>query len=123
MNKVKVLFIQSYLTLCIPMDSSLPGFSALGISQASILERVAIPFSKRSSQLRDQTSVSCIGRWILCHLRNHFSVYMSIPTSQFIPLHPILPLGTIGLFSESMTLYFHFLNKFICTIFLDSTFK
>ena len=59
MNKVKVLFIQSYLTLCNPTDNSPPGSSALGISQASILEWVAIPFSKRSSQLRDQTQVSC----------------------------------------------------------------
>ena len=33
------------------MDCSLPGFSVLGISQARILEWVAISFSKRSSYL------------------------------------------------------------------------
>ena len=42
------------------MDYSLPGSSVHGISQARILERVAIPFSRGSSQPRDQTRVSCI---------------------------------------------------------------
>ena len=44
---------QSYLTLCDPMDCSLPGFSIRGIFQARILEWVAISFSRRSSQPRD----------------------------------------------------------------------
>ena len=34
---------QSYLTLCGPMDCSLPGSSVHGIFQARILEQVAIP--------------------------------------------------------------------------------
>ena len=34
-------------------------------SQARILERVAISFSKGSSRLRDGTQVSCIGKQIL----------------------------------------------------------
>ena len=38
--------IQSYLTLCHPMDSSLPGFSVHGIFQTRILEWVAISFSR-----------------------------------------------------------------------------
>ena len=42
------------------MDYSRPGFSAHGILQARILEWVAIPFSRGSSQPRDQTQVSCI---------------------------------------------------------------
>ena len=37
---------QSYLTLCDPMDCSLPGSSVHGILQARILEWVAIPFSR-----------------------------------------------------------------------------
>ena len=45
--------IQSCLTLCDPMDGSLPGSSAYGIFQARILEWVAISFSRRSSQPRD----------------------------------------------------------------------
>ena len=41
---------------CNPPDSFVPG-----ISQARILECVAIPFSRESSPPRDQTLVSCIG--------------------------------------------------------------
>ena len=42
------------------MDYSLPGSSVLGISQAQILERVAVPFCRWSSWPRDQTSASCV---------------------------------------------------------------
>ena len=49
---------QSYLTICDPMDCSLPGSSIPGISQARVLEWVAISFSRWSSQSRDQTQVS-----------------------------------------------------------------
>ena len=40
------------------MDGSLPGSFVLGILQDRILELVAIPFSRGSSQRRDQTQVS-----------------------------------------------------------------
>ena len=63
--KVKVLVAQLCLTLCDPMAWSPPGFSVHGILQARILEWVTIPFSRGSSQPRDQTQVSCIGRQIL----------------------------------------------------------
>ena len=43
---------QSSLTLCDPMDCSLPGSSVHGIFQARILEWVAISFSRRSSRPR-----------------------------------------------------------------------
>ena len=49
---VYVLVTQSCLTLCDPMDCSLPGSSVRGLSQARILQWVAIPFSGGSSQLR-----------------------------------------------------------------------
>ena len=42
------------------MNCSPPGSSVHGILWARILEWVAIPFSRRSSQFRDQTWVSCI---------------------------------------------------------------
>ena len=45
---------------CNPMDCRCPGSAVCGILQARILERAAIPFSKGSSQPRDQTWVSCI---------------------------------------------------------------
>ena len=68
--EVKVLDAQLCLTLCNPMDCSLPGSSVPGIFQARILEWLAISFSRGSSQLRNQTRVSCIssiGRQILYH--------------------------------------------------------
>ena len=42
------------------MDCSPPGSSVHGISQARILEWVAISFSKGSSQPRGQTCISCL---------------------------------------------------------------
>ena len=51
---------QSCLTLCDPMDSSLPGSAVHEMFQARILEWAAISFSRGSSQPRDQTWVSCI---------------------------------------------------------------
>ena len=56
--KVKALITQSCLTLCDPMDYSPRGSSVHGIPQATILEWVAIPFSKGSSPPRDQTCLS-----------------------------------------------------------------
>ena len=56
--EVKVLVAQSCLTLCDPLDCSPPGSSVPRILQAKILEWLVIPFSKGSSQPRDQTQVS-----------------------------------------------------------------
>ena len=56
---------QSCPILCDPVDCSPPGSSVHGILQARILEWVAMPSSRGSSQPRDQTRisyVSCIGR-------------------------------------------------------------
>ena len=52
--------VQSYPTLCDPMDYNLPGFSVHGVFQATVLEWIAISFSKGSSQPRDRTQVSRI---------------------------------------------------------------
>ena len=57
---VQVLVAQSCLTLCDSMDCSLIGSSFHEILQARILEWVAIPFSKGSSQPKDQTHASLI---------------------------------------------------------------
>ena len=54
--------LQSCLTLCNPMNCSPPGSCVHEIFQARILEWVAISFCRRSSQPRDQTRISCIGR-------------------------------------------------------------
>ena len=58
---------QSCPTLCSPVDWSLPGSSLHGLLQARILEWVAIFFTRGSSQLKDQTRASCIGRQIVYH--------------------------------------------------------
>ena len=58
--KMKVLVTQSCPTLCDHMDCSPPGFSIHGILQETILEWIAIPFSRGSSQSRDQAWVSWI---------------------------------------------------------------
>ena len=74
---------QSCPTLCDPMDCSLPGSSIPGILQAGILEWVAIFFSRRSSQPRDQTWVSRIAgrRFTIWATRE---VQESSTVSQFI---------------------------------------
>ena len=54
MKEVKVKVAQSYVTLGDPMN-----YTVHGILQARILERVGVPFSRGSSQHRDQTQVSC----------------------------------------------------------------
>ena len=57
---------QSYLTLCNPMDCSLPGSSIHGIFQARVLEWGAISFSN-SSLSRDWTQAPALGAQSLCH--------------------------------------------------------
>ena len=54
---VCVLVAQSCLTLWNLMDCNPPGSSVHRIFQARILEWIAIPFSRGSSRLRDQTWV------------------------------------------------------------------
>ena len=58
--RVCVCVPQLCVTLWDPMDCSPPGSSVHGISQARILEWVAIPFSRGSSWPWDQMWVSCI---------------------------------------------------------------
>ena len=59
---------QSCLTLCDPMDCSLPGSSVHGIFQAIVLEWIVISFSRGSSRPRDRTRVSRIAD-------RHFTVW------------------------------------------------
>ena len=57
------LVATSCLTLCDPVDYTLPGPSVHGIFQARILEQAAISYPKRSSQPKDQihfSGFSCI---------------------------------------------------------------
>ena len=88
-SEVKVSVIQSYPTPYDPMDCSLPGSSVHGILQAlRRLEWVAIPFSRGSSQHRDRTQVSCIGRWVHDHLSHQGSPFVHIYPLYFrFPSH------------------------------------
>ena len=57
--------LQLYPTLCDPLGCSPPGSSIHGFLQARVLEWVAMPSSRGTSQPRDQTHISyisCIGR-------------------------------------------------------------
>ena len=68
-----LIHTQLCLTLCDPMDCSLPGSSVHGIFQARILEWLAIHYFRGCSWHRDQTCISCIscfGREIL-YLLHH----------------------------------------------------
>ena len=55
--------LQSCLTLCDPVHCSPPGSSVLGILQERVVEWVAMPSSRGSSQPRAQTRISCLQRW------------------------------------------------------------
>ena len=58
---------ESCLTLCSPMDCSSPGSSVHGTLQARILEWVAMPSSRGSSQPKDWTQVSCTAGKFFTH--------------------------------------------------------
>ena len=75
--KLKALAAQLCPTLWDPMDCNLPGSSVHGISQARILEWVAIFFSRGSSQPRDWIQVSHIaGRFFTVWANRETPVYM-----------------------------------------------
>ena len=70
---MKVKVAQACPTLCDPMD-----YTVHGILQARILGWIAFPFSKGSSQPRDQTQVSCIAggfftRWATKEAQEYWS--------------------------------------------------
>ena len=85
-----VLVTQSCSTLCDPMDCSLPGSSVHGISQARILEWVAISFS-RGFFLTQGSHLGLLHcRWILYRLSqlrispsNEYSGLISFRIDQF----------------------------------------
>ena len=73
--------LQLCLTPCNPMDWGLPGSSVHGILQARILEWVAMPSSRASSQPKDQTRISyisCVGRQVLYHQHHLGSPVLTI---------------------------------------------
>ena len=65
LHVVVVELSKSCPTLCYPMDCSPPGSSDLGISQARIMEWVAVSFSGEIFPPREQSHVSCTDKWTL----------------------------------------------------------
>ena len=92
--------------LCDRMNCSLPGSSILGISQARILEWVAISSSRGSSWSRDLTHVSCIARQILYHWATRNSIDILIIQINMILL-------TRWFFKKNMDNLLFFLIAFI----------
>ena len=88
---VFVLVAQSYLTLFDSMDCSSPGSSVHGIIQASILVWFAMPFSRASSQPRDQTQVFHIAGRSFYHLSHQGSPWRLLLLNQnSIKFHKVL---------------------------------
>ena len=81
---MKALVAQSWSDSEISMDCSPPGSSVHGISQARILEWIAISSSRGSSWPRAWTQVSCIGRGILYSLSHHGSTYYLLRIQQIL---------------------------------------
>ena len=73
---------------------------SMGILQARILEWVAMPSSRGSSQLRDQTQVSCIGRWIFYRRATKEAQY----PSQYLTKHKHIPKGGLLLVPRDQAL-------------------
>ena len=80
---VCVLVTQQCPTLCDPMDCSLPGSSAHGISQARMLQWVAITFSRGSSWPQGLNPGLLHCRQILYHLSHQRS-----PPTPYMCLKP-----------------------------------
>ena len=84
-----MLVTQLCLTLCYPKDYSLPGSSVHGILRARILEWVAIPFSKWSSQFRDLGLLHC--KWIFYCLCHHWTEQLADFGEAYVFLFTAVP--------------------------------
>ena len=80
-----VLVTQLCPTLCNPMNCNPPCSSVRGILQAGILEWVAIPFSRGSSQPRDWTQVSYIADGFFTVWVTREAVSWGSPKNTLIP--------------------------------------
>ena len=76
--------IYNVQTLCDPMDCSLPGSSVHGILQARILEWVAVPVSRGSSQPRNfESGVSCIAGGFFTSWATREALNSALPPPAF----------------------------------------
>ena len=75
--------LETNTTLCNPMD-----YTIHGILQARILEWVAVPFSRRSSQSRNRMGVSCIAggfftNWAIREAQHNTKSTMKVKRKEF----------------------------------------
>ena len=110
---------QLCLTLCNPVDCSLPGSSVHGIFQAKVLEWVAISFSRGSSLPRGRTQVShivgrCFTVWatrevLVCRAHNLLS--RAVLEGSF--MLPVLPFNDFFFSEICKTIFFKFAFRVI----------
>ena len=100
--------LQSYLTLCDLVDyNPFRLLSVHGILQARILELVAMPSSRGSSQLKDRTHISCIDRRVLyhqCHLGSPIKSVKWGKKNRYVGLQSFMFLYTS--FCSSVLIFF-----------------
>ena len=100
MWKVEVLVAQLCLTLYNSVNCNPPGSSVHGISQAKILEWVAMPSSRGPFRPRDQTQVSCIAGRVFTIWDNKEAlgtwIYIKLVSSAVIFTLSIVLAGTLA---------------------------
>ena len=90
-SMTNALSLQSYPTVCYPMDCGLLGFSVHGILQASILEWVAMSSSRGSSQPRDWTLKKKAGLQYFTHLAT-----FTQPSGSWVRIETRMPEPTMA---------------------------
>ena len=97
---VLILVTQSCPTLCKLMDCSPLGFSVYGILQARILEWIAVPSSRGSSQLRDGAHICCC----LLALEGGFfttdAIYVVADADSVVTAHGLSHSAACGIFPD-----------------------
>ena len=90
--------LQSCPTLCNPMNFSLPGSSVHGTFSERILEWVALPSSRGSSQPREQTCISCIAGGFFTPEPPGFKIlFLQVLENQTLHLIKILTISNLQL--------------------------
>ena len=107
--KVKGLVSQSCLTLCNPMYCPPPGSSVHGIFQVGILEWVALPFSRGSSQPTDRAPVSYIAGRVFTVWATKEAPYYMIPV-----YYMYLDVYNILIYIYDILVYVCMLSPFNC---------
>ena len=108
-SPMKVKVTQSCPTLCDPMDCIVHG-----ILQARILEWAAFPFSRGSSQLRDNIQVSCTAGGVF----TNWAISQSISSFKCGAFPAIISSYLIHIFHifDSLLALLHFCNTYNANI-------